>query len=206
MKLNLIFRRSGVLTGLGLLFLTACSGGGVSIFNGEDLEGWTCDPAELMGDWTVEEGLLVGENPHEQGSILWTTVSYRDVEVELEFRTLTDDYDSGLFLRGTSHQVQIGISRSLQKDLTSCIYAPVDERGKYPGITDKVPEIHNAGEWNHLRVILEGKRMQTFLNGEPMVNYMGVNIPEEGPLGVQLHGNVHMKVQFRNIRVKVPEA
>jgi hypothetical protein len=204
MKKFLSYSPLTFLTGFFIVVLTGCSGGDTSIFNGDDLEGWTCDPVELAGDWTVEDGLLVGENPHEKGSILWTNDLYRDVEVEVEYRTLTDDYDSGLFLRGISHQAQIGISRSLQKDLTACIYAPVDDRGKYPGSTDKVAGIHKVGEWNHLRVILEGKRIQTFLNGEPMVDYTAVNIPEEGPLGVQLHGNVHMKVQFRNLRVTVP--
>jgi hypothetical protein len=182
--------------------ITACSTPSTSLFNGENLDGWECEPAELISDWGVENGELVGENTGEEASLLWTTRSFRDFEAELEYITLSEDYDTGLFLRGMSHQAQIGISRSLQKDMTGCIYAPKDEQGSYPGQTDKVAEFHKIGEWNHLKVIMRGKQIQTILNGEPFVDYVAVNIPDEGPVGLQLHGGVHMKVKFRNITLR----
>ncbi len=179
-----------------------CDSGYQSVFDGQSLGGWECDPPELISHWKAEEGLLVGENTDMEGSILWTTRPYTDFEIDLEYRVLSDDYDSGIFIRGLSHQVQIGISRSLQEDLTACIYAPTDDRGKYPGKTDRVPEVHRPGEWNQLRVIATGKRIQTFLNDEPMVDYTGVVLEEEGPIGLQLHGGVHMAIQFRDVRIR----
>jgi hypothetical protein len=185
-----------------LIMAGSCGDGFVSLFDGKTLDGWECDPAGLASHWKVENGELVGENPDEQGSNLWTTRNYKDYELELEYITLTDDYDTGVFPRGDGHQVQIGISRSLQRDMTACIYAPRDEKGAYPGQTDKVEEFHKVGEWNHLRIIMTGKRIQTFLNGEPFVDYEGIVINDEGPIGLQLHGNVHMAVKFKNIRIK----
>ena len=185
-----------------VIILSACSSPDIMLFNGENLDGWECDPAELSSDWGVENGELWGENAGEEASLLWTTRSFTDFEVELEYITLSEDYDTGLFLRGTSHQVQIGISRSLQKDMTGCIYAPKDEQGSYPGQTDKVAEFHKIGEWNHLKVIIRGKQIRTILNGEPFVDYEAINIPDEGPVGLQLHGGVHMKVKFRNISLR----
>ena len=184
-----------------LLLLASCDSS-VSLFDGKTLDGWTCDPEEQAGDWTAVDGDLVGENFTAQASILWTTQSFRDFEVVCEYMALTEDYDSGIFLRGMSQQVQIGISRSLQKDMTACIYAPDDERGAYPGQTEKVSEIHQPGEWNLLKVTVTEKRIQTFLNGESMVDYTAVVMPDEGPIGLQLHGGVHMAVKFRNIRVR----
>jgi hypothetical protein len=186
---------------LALALLAACDTS-VSLFDGKSLEGWTCDPVEQAGDWKAVDGVLLGENPGEKASIIWTTSDYRDFEVECEYMTLSDDYDTGIFIRGLTHQVQIGISRSLQKDMTACIYAPEDELGAYPGQTDKVTEIHKPGEWNHLKVIATGKRIQTFLNGEAMVDYTGKVLVDEGPIGLQLHGGVHMAVKFRNIKVR----
>jgi len=190
----------------GVLFLAAallpgCQDGATTLFDGKTLDGWSCNPSEASHHWGVVDGMLVGENPDQQASILWTAGQYRDFEVELDYMTTSDDYDSGLFLRGESHQVQIGISRSLQKDLTGCIYAPVDERGLYPGQTDKIAQFHREGEWNHLKVIATGQRIQTFLNGEPFVDYEALHMPEEGPIGVQLHGGVHMTINFKNIRL-----
>ncbi|MDF1575388.1 MAG: DUF1080 domain-containing protein [Bacteroidales bacterium] len=186
---------------MAVLLLAGCNSR-EALFDGKSLEGWECDPAEQSGDWKAVDGELLGENPGEQASIIWTTRVFRDFEVELEYLALSGDYDSGIFLRGLSHQAQIGISRSLQKDMTACIYAPEDERGGYPGQTDQVAEIHRTGEWNHLKVIVTGKRIQTLLNGEPMVDYTGLVLPDEGPIGLQLHGGVHMSVKFRNIRVR----
>lgn len=196
-----------VLLLLSILVLYACDSS-TSLFNGKNLEGWTCDPVEQTADWKAVDGELVGENPSEQGSIIWTNSTYGDFEVECEYITLSDDYDTGLFIRGLTHQVQIGISRSLQKDMTACIYAPKDEQGSYPGQTDKVTAFHKVGEWNHLKVIVIGKQIQTFLNGEPMVDYIGKVLVDEGPIGLQLHGGVHMAVKFRNIKVRElePEA
>jgi hypothetical protein len=192
---------------LSTMVLTACDSS-VSLFDGKSLDGWTCDPVEQAADWKAVDGELLGENPGEQGSIIWTNSTYGDFEVECEYMTLSDDYDTGLFIRGLTHQVQIGISRSLQKDMTACIYAPKDEQGSYPGQTDKVTTFHKVGEWNHLKVIARGKQIQTFLNGEPMVDYTGKVLVDEGPIGLQLHGGVHMAVKFRNIKVRElePEA
>ena len=183
------------------MLATACSSR-VNLFNGKNLDGWESDPPEQISDWTAVEGELLVENNKEKASIIWTTSSFRDFEVECEYITLTDDYDSGLFIRGMSHQVQIGISRSLQKDMTACIYAPGDEQGSYPGQTDKVEEFHKVGEWNHLKVLVTGKRIQTFLNGEPMVDYTGVVLVDEGPIGLQLHGGAHMSDKFRNLSLR----
>ena len=183
------------------LMLAGCDSS-ISLFDGKSLEGWDCDPVEQTGDWKAVDGELLGENSGEQGYIIWTRQNFRDFEVDLDYITLTDDYDTGIFIRGLTHQVQIGISRSLQKDMTACIYAPEDEKGSYPGHTDKVADIHKIGEWNHLKVIVSGKRIQTILNDEPMVDYTGIALVDEGPIGLQLHGGVHMSVKFKNIKVR----
>ncbi len=174
----------------------------VSLFNGRSLEGWECKPSERLEDWQVVKKEIVGANPHEKGSILWTIKKYKDFDLSLEYITETDHYDTGVFLRGESHQVQIGISGSLKKDMTGCIYAPVDKKGSYPAQTDKIEEYHKVGKWNKMRIVVTGKRIQTFLNGEPFVDYEATEIPELGPVGLQLHPNVNMKVRFKNISIK----
>lgn len=173
-----------------------------SLLETRDLKEWRVDGKNSENHWSVVEGKIVGENENKAGSILWTRKEYTDFELELEYRTLTKDYDTGVFTRGSSHQVQIGISRSLKKDMTGCIYAPKDKQGSYPGKTDKVDKFHKVGEWNRLKVIVTGKKIQTILNDEPFVDYDAKTIPDKGPIGLQLHGGVHMKCEFRNIKLK----
>ena len=173
------------------------------LFDGKSLDGWNVKAkGEIAPAWKVADGNIVAENPDKKGSNLWTDREYTDYELELEYQTPSEYYDTGVFLRGDGHQVQIGISGSLKKDMTACIYAPKDKRGSYPGKTDKIAKFHKVGEWNHLRIVLTGKRIQTFLNGEPFVDYTGVAINDKGPIGLQLHANHHMKVHFRNVKVK----
>ncbi|MEO1523818.1 MAG: DUF1080 domain-containing protein [Planctomycetota bacterium] len=176
----------------------------IPLFDGKSLDGWEVrsKKSDIAEAWKVVDGQIVAENPDKQGSNLWTRKTYRDYELELEYQTPSDYYDTGVFVRGDGHQVQIGISGSLKKDMTGCIYAPKDKRGSYPGKTDKIEAFHKVGEWNRLKVIVTGKRIQTFLNGEPFVDYTGVVLSDEGPIGLQLHANHHMKVFFKNIRVK----
>lgn len=195
-----IMQKLSIVLAMGLI-VSACDSA-ESLFDGKSLAGWTCDPVEQAGDWKAVDGELLGENPTEEASIIWTNRKFKDFEIELEYMALVDDYDSGIFIRGLTHQVQIGISRSLQKDMTACIYAPKDEQGSYPGQTDKVGDIHKIGEWNHLKVIVTGKQIQTILNGEAMVDYTGIVLADEGPIGLQLHGGVHMSVKFRDISVR----
>lgn len=174
------------------------------LFDGKSLDGWVVRSKKNAATdaWSVQDGQIVAENADKKGSNLWTKKSYRDYELELQYQTPSEYYDTGVFVRGDGHQVQIGISGSLKKDMTGCIYAPKDKRGSYPGKTDKIAKFHKVGEWNHLRIRVTGKRIETFLNGEPFVDYTGVAISDEGPIGLQLHANHHMKVVFKDIRVK----
>lgn len=173
-----------------------------SLFDGKTLKGWEVRPEENAEHWKVEDGVMIAENVNKKGSNLWTVKKYRDYELEVDFKTTSDYYDSGVFPRGDGHQVQIGISGSLKIDLTACIYAPRDKRGSYPARSDKVAAVNKPGEWNHLRIIMTGKRIQTFLNGETFVDYEGVTINDEGPIGLQLHGGHHMKMLFRDFKLK----
>ncbi len=172
------------------------------LFNGNNLDGWHVDNEELASQWLVEDGMIIGDNPDKKGSVLWTDANYKDYELTLDYQTDSPDYDSGVFVRGSSHQVQIGVSRSLKIDLTACLYCPKDLQGKYPIQSEKVTTTHQLGEWNSLRIRVVNRRIQTWLNGEPMVDYMTVTMLKEGPIGLQVHGGVHQKMRFRNLVIK----
>lgn len=177
--------------------------GWVSLMPEEELDGWAAD--KNADYWAFEDGMIVGENPKKKESNLWTEAEHGDYELIVEYKNVSpgDHYDSGVYLRGKSHQVQIGISGSLRVDLTGCLYCPVDKNGKYPQMPkDKVKEAHKLGEWNTLRIVTKAKNIKTYLNGELINDYDGVKYPEKGKIGLQLHGGVHMKMQFKNIKIR----
>lgn len=179
----------------------ATTASSTEFFDGKTLSGWYVDPKDSADQWTVVDGMIIGDNVNKKGSVLWTDIDYGHFELTLEFQTDSPDYDSGVFLHGESHQVQIGTSRSLKVDLTACIYAPVDNQGPYPAKSEKVKAVHKLGKWNKLRIIVSGKRIQTFLNDEPFVDYNAVKFPAKGKIGLQLHQGVHQKMLFRNFHL-----
>lgn len=175
--------------------------------DGDTLEGWKVDKEKQAGQWVLKDGVIVGDNPDKKGSILWTEHDFGDYELIVEYRTPSEDYDSGVFLHGSSHQVQIGISRSLKKDLTGALYCPKDGNGSYPQQPDeKIKKAHKLGEWNTLRIVTKGKQITTTLNGVEINNYEGVKYPATGKIGLQLHANVHQKMAFRVVKIKATDA
>jgi hypothetical protein len=164
------------------------------IFNGTDLTGWKV-PAEPY--WTVVDGVIVGQSDEQKkGSMLFTEKPYGDVIVEGEVR-FTGEIDSGIMVRKPELQVQIGVSRSLKRDMTCSFY-----NGKYPeeARANRAAELLKVGEWNRIRVEAKGDTFTVWLNGEQVSQYRNATYAEPAPIGLQIHGGLVMKVEFRDLR------
>jgi len=165
-----------------------------SIFNGRDLSGWDTTEPQY---WTVADGVLTGANDEEKkGSMLYTAESYGDVIFECEVR-FSGEIDSGVMMRKPEVQVQIGVSRSLKRDMTCSFYV-----GGYPeeAQAKRAGELLKAGDWNRLRVQAEGDTFTVWLNGEQVSSYTNAKYAEPGPIGLQIHGGLVMKVEYRDLR------
>lgn len=166
------------------------------IFNGVDLGGW-----KVVGQpyWKVVDGAIVGENDAEKkGSMLYTDRPYGDVIIEGEVR-FTGEIDSGIMVRKPELQVQIGVSRSLKKDMTCSFYT-----GKYPeeAQAPKAADLLKTGEWNRIRLEAKGDTFTVWLNGQQVSQYTSEKYREPGPIGLQIHPGLVMKVEFRDLRAK----
>jgi hypothetical protein len=164
------------------------------IFNGKDLSGWRVAGAEY---WSVKDGLLVGESDAEKkGSMLYTDKAYGDVIVEGEVR-FNGEIDSGIMLRKPEVQVQIGVSRSLKKDMTCSFYV-----GNYPeeARAPKAAAVLKPGDWNRIRVEAKGNTFTVWLNGEQVSQYTNDKYAAAAPIGLQVHGGLVMKVEYRDLR------
>ena len=168
-----------------------------SIFNGEDLSGWV-EPENNIW-WTAKDGILTANyGPDRKGSILWTKKQYKDFVVQLDFKFISGNIDTGIFLRSESPQIQIGISGSLKRDMTGSPYLP----GKgYPVEAKGAAKLLKPMDWNTIKVAAKGNSYTVWLNGEEILQYEGEDGPTKGPIGLQLHGKRNMVVDFRNILV-----
>jgi hypothetical protein len=164
------------------------------IFNGSDLQGWKAPEGPF---WRVENGVLVGENDAaKKGAMLYTDRVYGDVAVEADCR-FSGEIDSGIMLRKPEIQVQIGVSRSLKRDMTCSFYT-----GTYPeeARATRAGDLLKPDDWNRIRVEARGDTFTVWLNGEQVSRYTNPKYAEPAPIGLQIHAGLPMKVEFRNIR------
>ena len=173
-----------------------------SLFNGRDLSGWV---AMYGGEWTVEDGAIVGRNgrdwstnPAASGSWLRSKREYGDFILEFEYAI---QGNSGVFLRS-------GVERN--PAFTGYEMQILSDAGRPPskssagGLYDVVAATRNmsrpAGEWNQVRITCQGTRVQIVWNGEPVVDFAEANRSPRGYLGLQNH-DASSVVRFRNLRL-----
>lgn len=171
-----------------------------SIFNGKNFKNWV--KPKKNKHWKVDKGILSATSgPDKKGSILWTKKSFKDFVVELDFKMGKGTVDSGIFMRGDgpdAPQIQIGISGSLKRDMTGSPYVP---KQGYPVEASNIPELLLLGEWNTMRAKAVGNTFMVWLNGEEVMTYVLKGAKLEGPVGLQLHPNRDMSIEFRNIKL-----
>lgn len=174
------------------------------IFNGRDLTGWQSPGPNPF--WRVESGVLIGESDEKNpGNMLWTEQSYGDFVLEFDVRW-TGEIDSGVEFREPKIQLQLGISRSLKRDMSGSFYiskAADPGRVGYPeaGQAKAAAQLlHPAGQWNMFRLEAQGATFTVWINGQPAARFTDKIFPGAAPLGLQIHAGLKMKVEYRNIR------
>src|SRR5205823_334300 len=68
-----------------------------------------------------------------------------------------------------------------------------------PGCAPKNNMAAPAGEWNHVRIVTHGRRIEIWWNGEKTIDYETDRLTQ-GYLGLQNHDS-KSTVKFRNIRI-----
>lgn len=174
----------------------------ISLFNGENLDGWNIYGTEK---WYVEDGLLVSESgPDKQYGYLGTTEHYKDFELTLEFLQEADG-NSGVFFRSTvdgtkvsGWQVEVappnlhsgGIYESYGR---GWLIKPDPEKEKH-----LKPE-----KWNKMKIRVQGDHVITWLNGKKMIEITDEKIGKgEGGICLQIHDGGGIRVKWRKIVLK----
>ena len=187
-----------------LFFLTVLNGGEfVSLFNGKDLTGWKVPNPNPF--WRVENGILIGENDEKlKGSMLYTEQSYKDFIFEADVRW-GGEIDSGFMVRKPELQMQIGVSRSLKKDLTCSFYTGGQERYPEAGRAKDIEKVLKPNDWNTIRLQAKGGTFTVWCNGVKVSEYTNPKYSNPAPIGLQIHPGLKMKVEFKNIKIQVLE-
>jgi hypothetical protein len=172
------------------------------LFNGKDLTGWKVYGTEK---WYMEDGLLVCESgPDKEYGYLGTEKQFKDFELSLEFKQGADG-NSGVFFRSsiegtriTGWQAEVappghntgGIYESYGR---GWLIQPDPEKDTYL----------KFGEWNIMKLRVEGNRVETWLNGQKMIMLEDEKIGQAtGIIALQIHSGGGIKVYWRNIEIR----
>lgn len=191
---------------------TSEEAGFVSVFNGENLDGWTGN-TEGYG---VEDGVLVCLK--DGGGNLYIDKEYSDFELQFEFK-LEAEGNNGLGIRAEQGKDAAYYGMEIQiLDDSADMYAEL-EPWQYHGSVYGVAAAKRGfqkpvGEWNAETVIAQGNQIKVILNGETIVD---VDLKEAGTpatidgkehpglfnksgyIGFLGHGH---RVEFRNIQIR----
>lgn len=217
----------------GFLLLNSCRQNEEwrDLFNGNNLDGWEIKGAE-ESNFFVEDGMIVMETKMGiPNSFLVTTKDYSNFELEVEFmvdrgmntgvqirssvysRDTTTAYLSGRledeirdWPAGTVHGYQIEIDPS-DRAWTGGFYEE-GGRGWLVPLTEneEARMAFRQREWNHFRIIADGIRIQTWINGIQAVDTTD-DLAASGFIGLQLHsiGNKEQegkRTLWKNIRIR----
>lgn len=172
------------------------------LFNGKDLTGWTVYGTEK---WYVEKGLLVSESGPDKGyGYLGTIAEYGDFEVELEFKQEANG-NSGVFIRSTVDGTKVSgwqVEVAPPGNDTGGIYESYG-RGWLVKPDPEKDKALKFGEWNKMKIVVQGDRVISYVNGVEMVNYADEKIGRgKGGVLLQIHDGGGIKVYWRNIVLK----
>jgi hypothetical protein len=210
--------------------LSADEAGFVPIFDGKTLDGWEGNP-EI---WRVEDGAIVGQTTAEKPIkantfLIWRQGKLDDFELRLSYR-LTGG-NSGVQYRSREFtEVEPFVVGGYQGDFesgkkyTGILY---EERGrgiltlrgqrmkigadgtKTPGepigTAEDLQNSIKLGDWNELRIVAQGPKLQHFINGQLMsetVDEQEGKRATEGILAFQVHQGPPMKVEFKDVHLK----
>ncbi len=181
----------------------------VSLFDGKTLAGWEGDAAW----WRVEAGEIRGGSlttKVPKNFFLATEKSYQNFDLRVKLRlTGTGFVNSGIQMRS----VRIPNSSEMsgyQVDYGKGWYGKIyDESRRNKVIAESkdaaaVLAAIKEGEWNEYRILAEGNRIRSWINGVPALDYLETepNIAADGKIGIQIHSGGMAEVQAKDITIE----
>jgi hypothetical protein len=183
------------------------------LFDGKSLHGWEGNPDYFR----VEEGAIVAgtlEDKIPNNEFLCTEQEFDDFELIFEVRLKGEGDNAGVQFRShrvpNDHEVsgyQCDVGRAWNRPVWGALYDE-SRRNKVlaEGPAESVEKWLRKDDWNELRVIARGNRIQLFLNGQQTVDYVeqqpASEISRSGIIGLQIHSGPPTEAWYRKIRIR----
>ena len=181
----------------------------VSLFDGKTLAGWEGDVAW----WRVEAGEIRGGSlttKVPKNFFLATEKSYQNFDLRIKLRlTGTGFVNSGIQMRSVRVPNSSEMS-GYQVDYGKGWYGKLyDESRRNKVIAQSkdaaaVLAAVKESEWNEYRILAEGNRIRSWINGVPALDYVESepNIATDGKIGIQIHSGGMAEIQAKDITIE----
>ncbi|NML36864.1 DUF1080 domain-containing protein [Chitinophaga sp. G-6-1-13] len=172
-----------------------------SLFNGKNLDGWKIHGTEK---WYVDKGELVCESgPDKEYGYLATDKKYQNFELTVQFKQEANG-NSGVFFHSSLEGTKIA---GWQAEVappnmhTGGIYESYGRGWLIKPEADKEQYL-KMGEWNTMKIRVDGDQVTTWLNGHEMITLKDEKIGSiDGQIALQIHSGGGIKVKWKNIKL-----
>ena len=174
----------------------------ISLFNGENLDGWIIYGTEK---WHVEDNELVCESgPDKRYGYLGTEKNFDDFILSLQFKQ-ENNGNSGVFFRSTVDGTKV---KGWQVEVappglhSGGIYESYG-RGWLIKPDSSKDSIVKMGEWNDMKIKVIGNDVTTWINNTEMIKIKDSIIGKGiGGVALQIHDGGGIKVRWKNIKIQ----
>ena len=200
------------------------------LFDGRTLAGWEGDP-EI---WSVRDGAIVGETtPDKQIKtntfLIWSQGNVDDFELRFQYRLTggnsgvqyrsrqfkevgpfsiggyQGDFEAGPKYSGILYEERGRGILTLRGQRITINADGTKTPGEAIGTADDLQKVIKPGDWNDVRIVAQGPKLQHFINGQLMSETVDNQVDKrslEGLLAFQVHVGPPMKVEFKDIQLK----
>lgn len=174
----------------------------ISLFNGENLDGWIIYGTEK---WYVEDYELVCESgPDKEYGYLGTEEKFDDFILTLQFKQ-ENNGNSGVFFRSSVDGTKV---KGWQVEVappglhSGGIYESYGRGWLIKPDTAK-DSVVKMGEWNSMKIKVISDEVTTSINGTEMIKIKDSIIGKGiGGVALQIHDGGGIKVRWKNLRIK----
>ena len=174
----------------------------ISLFNGENLDGWIIYGTEK---WYVEDYELVCESgPDKQYGYLGTEENFDDFILTLQFKQ-ENNGNSGVFFRSSVDGTKV---KGWQVEVappglhSGGIYESYG-RGWLIKPDSAKDSVVKMGEWNSMKIKVISDEVTTSINGTEMIKIKDSIIGKGiGGVALQIHDGGGIKVRWKNLQIQ----
>ncbi|MCL4178941.1 MAG: DUF1080 domain-containing protein [Verrucomicrobia bacterium] len=179
--------------------------------DGKTFAGWEGDTNRT---WRIVDGAFVGgslENNIPQNEFLATHQSFTNFVLKLKFKLVgTEGFvNAGVQIRSERTEDPPNEMRGYQADIGEGWWGALYDESRRNTVLVKpdpadVKKALRPGDWNEYTIRCEDRRIRTWINGVPMIDYTEPDqtIPQHGLIGLQIHGGAKAEVSYKEITLE----